>query len=138
MDDKTLDVIIKLLGHLRDNDLDLESLEDFSESLVINGYDEHDIAEALGWFFNKVNFMPVKSIEIGEQKNESVRILHDFERMKMPPEIYGYLLRIRNRSIISASQMEKVIDYCVMAGEVATESDIDEIVANILFEDSEQ
>jgi len=133
LNDKTIEVIIMLLGHLRENDLDVESLKDFSESLVVHGYNEHDVAEALGWLFDKLNFMTVSSTEIAEQKEESVRILHDYERMKIPPEVHGYLLRLRNMSVISGSQMEKIIDYCVLAGDNVTESDIDEIMANILF-----
>ena len=57
MNDKTIEVIIMLLGHLRENDLDVESLKDFSESLVVHGYNEHDVSEALGWLFDKLNFM---------------------------------------------------------------------------------
>ena len=137
MNDKTIEVIIMLLGHLRENDLDVESLKDFSESLVVHGYNEHDVAEALGWLFDKLNFMTVSSTEIAEQREESVRILHDYERMKIPPNVHGYLLRLRNMSVISGSQMEKIIDYCVLAGDNVTESDIDEIMANILFREQQ-
>jgi len=135
VDDKTLEVIIKLLSHLRDNDLDTESLKEFSESLVFLGYNERDVAEALGWLFEKLNFMTVRSTEIAEQQNCSVRILHDYERMKIPPDIYGYLLKLKNLSIINTSQMEKIIDFCVMSGDTVTESDIDELVANIIFQE---
>lgn len=135
MDDKTLEVIIKLLSHLRDNDLDTESLKEFSESLVFLGYNERDVAEALGWLFEKLSFMTVKSTEIAEQQNSSVRILHDYERMKIPPDIYGYLLKLKNLSIINTSQMEKIIDFCVMSGDTVTEPDIDELVANIIFQE---
>ena len=137
MDDKTLEVIIKLLSHLRDNDLNPESLKEFSESLVFLGYNERDVAEALGWLFEKLNFMTVRSTEIAGQQDGSVRILHDYERMKIPPEIYGYLLKLRNLSIINASQMEKIINFCVMGGDTVTEFDIDELVANIIFHEPE-
>ena len=137
VNDKTIELIIKLLGHMRENDLDVESLKDFSESLVIHGYSEHDVAEALGWLFEKLNFMTVKSTEIAEQKEESVRVLHDYERLKISSEIFGYLLRLRSKSIINSSLMEKIIDYCVLAGEKVTESDIDAIVANLLFDEPE-
>ncbi|MCE5250151.1 DUF494 domain-containing protein [bacterium] len=133
MNDKTLEVIIMLLGHLRENDLDAESLKDFSESLVLHGFNEHDVAEALSWLFEKLNFVTVKSTEIAEQGDKSFRILHDYERMKIPPDVYGYLLRLKHLTLISASEMEKVIDYLVLAGDTVTGSDIDEIVANILF-----
>ena len=133
MNDKTLELITLLLGHLRENNLDVESLKEFSESLVIHGYNEHDVAEALGWLFDKLNFMTVNSTEIAEQKEDSVRILHDYERIKISPEVYGYLLKLKNMSIITGSLMEKIIDYCVLAGDKVTESDIDEIIATILF-----
>jgi len=126
-----------LLGHLRENDLDVESLKDFSESLVVHGYNEHDVAEALGWLFDKLNFMTVSSTEIAEQKEKSVRILHDYERMKIPTNVQGYLLRLRNMSVINSPQMEKIIDYCVLGGDNVTESDIDEIMANILFREQQ-
>ncbi len=137
MEDKTLEVIIKLLSHLRDNDLNPESLKEFSESLVFLGYNERDVAEALGWLFEKLNFMTVSSTEITGQQDGSVRILHDYERMKIPPEIYGYLLKLRNLSIINASQMEKIIDFCVIGGDTVSEIDIDELVANIIFHELE-
>jgi len=133
VNDKTIEVIIMLLGHLREHDLDAESLKEFSESLVIHGFNEHDVAEALAWLFEKFNFTAVKSTTITEQREKSVRILHDYERMKIPPRIYGYLLRLRHHLIISATEMEKIIDYLVLAGDTVSESDIDEIVANILF-----
>ncbi len=137
MDDKTLDVIIKLLSHLRNNDLNPESLKEFSESLVFLGYNERDVAEALGWLFEKLNFMTVRSTEIAGQQDRSVRILHDYERMKIPPEIYGYMLKLRNCSIINATQMEKIIDFCVIGSDTVTEDDIDELVANIIFHEPE-
>ena len=76
--------------------------------------------------------MTVNSTEIAEQKEGSVRILHDYERIKISPDVYGYLLKLKNMSIINGSLMEKIIDYCVLAGDRVTESDIDEIMANTM------
>ena len=55
--------------------------------------------------------------------------------IKISPDVYGYLLKLRHMSIITGSLMEKIIDYCVLAGDRVTESDIDEIMATILFRD---
>ena len=137
VDEKTLEVIIKLLSHLRENDLDTDSLKEFSESLVIHGYTEQDIAEALSWLFEKLNVITVRSTEIADQQKESVRILHDYERIKISPETYGYLLKLKNLSLITAPQMEKIIDFCVMTGNSLNESDIDEIVASIIFQETD-
>ncbi|MDP2982624.1 MAG: DUF494 family protein [Candidatus Latescibacter sp.] len=136
MNEKTIEILIQLLGHIKENDLDVESLSEFSESLIIRGYNEREVAEALSWLFDKLNFLTVKSTEIAEQKQESVRILHDYERLKISPEVYGYLLKLKALSVINGSQMEKVLDYCMLLGaDTLEESEIDEIVASILFDD---
>ncbi len=136
MNEKTIEILIQLLGHIKENDLDVESLSEFSESLVTRGYNEREVAEALSWLFEKLNFLTVKSTEIAEQKQESVRILHDYERLKISPEVYGYLLRLKALSVINGAQMEKVLDYCMLLGaDTLLETEIDEIVASILFDD---
>ena len=136
MNEKTIEILIQLLGHIKENDLDADSLSEFSESLVTRGYNEREVAEALSWLFEKLNFLTVKSTEIAEQKQESVRILHDYERLKISPEVYGYLLRLKALSVINGAQMEKVLDYCMLLGaDTLLETEIDEIVASILFDD---
>jgi uncharacterized protein Smg (DUF494 family) len=86
--------------------------------------------------FEKLNFLTVKTTEIAEQKQESVRILHDYERLKISPNVYGYLLKLKSLNVINGSQMEKVLDYCMLLGaDTLQESEIDEIVASILFDD---
>jgi uncharacterized protein Smg (DUF494 family) len=136
VNEKTIEILIQLLGHIKENDLDVESLSEFSESLVTRGYNEREVAEALSWLFDKLNFLTVKSTEIAEQKQESVRILHDYERLKISPEVYGYLLRLKALSVINGAQMEKVLDYCMLLGaDTLLETEIDEIVASILFDD---
>ena len=96
-----------------------------------------DVGEALNWLFDKMNFMAIKSTEINDQKTESVRILHDYERMKIPAEAYGYILKLRSLSLINGAQMEKIIDYCMFTdSHKISESEINEIIAAIIFEDN--
>lgn len=136
MNDKTIEILIQLLGHIKENSLDIESLSDFSESLVVRGYNENEIAEALGWLFERFNLQATDSSEIVEQKKESVRVLSEFERLKISPRVYGYLLKLQSLSVITSPQMERVLDYCMLLGsDTVTEADIDEIVANVLFDE---
>lgn len=135
MNEKTIEILIQLLGHIKENNLDVESLNEFSESLVVRGYSEREVAEALSWLFDKFNFLTARSTEIFEQKKESVRVLNEYERLKISPQIYGYLLKMKSQSIITGRQFEKIMDYCMLLGSNAIgESDIDEILASILFE----
>lgn len=136
MNDRTIEILIQLLGHIKEHSLDIDSLSDFSEALVIRGYNENEIAEALGWLFERFNLQTADASDIVEQKKESVRVLGDFERLKISPRVYGYLLKLQSLSVITGSQMERVIDYCMLLGsDAVSEVDIDEIVANILFDE---
>lgn len=136
MNNKIIEILIQLLGHLKENDLDADGLSEFSDVLITRGYDEIDVAEAIKWFLEKLNTHTVKSTEILEQKDKSIRILHDYERINIPSDVYGYLLKLKSISVITSSQMEKILDYYMLIGPNSlSESDINEIVANILFEE---
>ena len=136
MNNKIIEILIQLLGHLKENDLDADSLSEFSDGLITRGYDEIDVVEAINWFLEKLNTHTVKSTEILEQRDKSVRVLHDYERINIPPDVYGYLLKLKSMSIITSSQMEKILDYYMLVGPNSlNESDINEIIANILFKE---
>ena len=137
MNNKTIEILIFLLGYLKENNFDDESLSVFSENLVIRGYNADDVAEALGLLLEKLHFIPVKSSEISEQQETSIRMLNDYERMKIPAEVYGYILKLRSLSLINGAQMEKIIDYCMFTdSHKISESEINEIIAAIIFEDN--
>jgi len=136
MTNKTIEILMYLLSYLKDNYINVESLSEFSESLVLSGYNEHDIEEAIDLLLEKHNVIPVKSTKVAQQQETSVRILSDFERLTVTPEVYGYLLKLRNLSIINSIQMEKILDYSMLiSSRKITESDINEILATILFEE---
>ncbi len=136
MNDRIIKILIHLLGHLKHNELDSESLSEFSEALITRGYDEKEIAEAVHWFLEKLNSRTIMSTEILEQKKESVRVLHDYERINIPSEVYGYLLKLKSMSVITGTQMEKILDYYMLIGTNSlSDSDIDEIIASVFFEE---
>ena len=137
MNDKIIEILIQLLGHLKEHDLDIDSLSEFSDGLITHGYDEIEVAEAINWFFERINSRNVKSTEILEQKNESIRVLHDFERMNIPSEVFGYLAKLKSMSVITSAQMEKILDYYMVVGSsLLGDIDINDIVANVLFEEN--
>ena len=125
-----------LLGYLKDSNFDDENLGDFSESLILNGYSENEVADALSMLLEKLDFVHLKPEDVEEHRKTSTRILSDYERVSVSPEIYGYILRLKSLSVINAGQMEKLIDFCMFAGsKKVTGEEVDEMVAAIIFED---
>jgi len=136
LNDRILKILIHLLGHLKDNDLNGESLGEFSDGLVARGYDEKEVAEAIHWFLEKLSSRTIMSTEILEQKKESTRVLHDYERINIPSEVYGYLLKLKSMSVITGAQMEKILNYYMLIGSNSlNDSDINEIITSVLFEE---
>ena len=136
MNDKVIEILIHLLGHLKENDLDFDSLNDFSDGLVTRGFDENEIVEAIQWFIDKINSRTVMATDVLEQQKGSVRILHDFERMSIAPETYGYLLKLKSLGVLTGSQMEKILDYFLLMNPRAySETDINEVIADVIFEE---
>lgn len=136
MNDKVIEILIHLLGHLKDHDMDAESLNEFSDGLVTRGYDEREVIEAIQWFLDKLNSRTVLSTDIMEQQTNAVRVLHEYERMNIAPSTFGYLLRLKNLGVVTGAQMERILDYFLIAGHREQhESEINEIVAEIIFEE---
>ena len=136
MNDRVIEILIHLLGHLKDHDMDSDSLNEFSDGLVTRGYDEGEVIEAIQWFLEKLNSRTVLTTEILEQKKGSVRVLHDYERMNIEPETYGYLLRLKALGVITGAQMEKILDYYLLMGQHNhNEADVNEVVADVIFDE---
>ena len=136
MQNKAVEILIHLLGYLAEHNFEFDALDDFSEQLVMNGYSEHDIAEAVGLLMERFNATPVASTELSEQSTTATRMLSGHERLVIPPQVYGQLLSFRSRGILNAAQLEKTLDYCMFLGaNRLMDYDINEIVANVLFEE---
>jgi len=136
MNNKTIEILMFLLGYLKENNFDDESLNEFSENLVVNGYNENDVAEALGLLLEKLNYIPVDTTELSEQKKTSFRVLSDFERTRIPPDIFGYILKLKSLSLITGTQMERILEFCMVNDmHRISEDDINELVAALLFEE---
>jgi uncharacterized protein Smg (DUF494 family) len=135
MNDKIIEILIQLLGHLKEHDLDIDSIGEFTDGLVTRGYDEHEVTEAIHWFIEKMNSRSVMSTEIHEQSSGSIRVLHENERINISPDVYGYLLKLKSMEVVTGAQMEKILDYYMLLGSNSmNDIDINEIIASILFE----
>jgi uncharacterized protein Smg (DUF494 family) len=136
MQNKAVEILIYLLGYLAENNFEYDALSDFSEQLVMNGYSEQDIAEAVGLLMDRYNTVPVTSTDLSEQSTNAIRMLSGHERLVIPTRVYGQLLSLRSNGILNPVQLEKTLDYCMYLGtDRLVEYDINEIVANVLFEE---
>ena len=101
--DKPIEISLYIRGYEKECNCNIENPNKFSEHIVMSGYSESDIAEALSMLRERNNFLSVQSSEIGGHNTTSIKMLSDFERIKITPEVYGYTVKLKNMSIISGT-----------------------------------
>ena len=139
MNDRTLEILIHLLGYLKEHNFDFDGLGDFSDYLIGNGYTEYEVAEAVDVLLDKFAGLTAQSSEIAVRKETSVRVLNEYERLKIPSSIYGYLIKLQSLGLVTPMHIERIIDYCLFLDSFnITEEDINEVLASIIFEDSDR
>lgn len=136
MHEKVLEILIYLMNEFNQRQGALENISELSQGLLGHGYTENEINLAFSWFFEKLEDRMEDSEMIGTDSysKDSVRILHEAERLVFLPDAYGYLLRLKALGLIDLFQMETIIERAMMTGnrDMSAE-DIKAIVASVVF-----
>lgn len=117
MHDRILEIVVYLMSQLSDQQGNLGSLDDMSADLRSMGFTDNEISSAYNWLLKHFEDYPDSfSTRTKEISSNSVRVLSDAERKMISPEAYGYLLQIRHLGILTAEQMEMILDRCLLFG----------------------
>lgn len=84
--------------------------DDLSSALRSMGYSEHEISTAYSWFLEKLDDTPEKCFSSFPGAHNSNRILTVWERMRISPKAYGFLIKILNMSLINDEQLEAILE----------------------------
>lgn len=131
MQERIIEIIVYLLEEFQDTPQ--EEYDDLSEQLMARGYTESEINLAFSWIFNHLQKPDtLEDQEVHYQEN-SIRVLHDLEKLIIHPDGYGYLLQLHQLGILNANDMEEVIERALSMG--SSNITLDEIkgIANMLI-----
>ena len=93
------------------------SIEKLSEKLLKEGYTEREIHKAVEWVIMNLNHENVSyASQIVKQSPPAVRFLIAEELNFFSPEAHGYLIQLQMLGIISALQVEQIIERCFLLG----------------------
>ncbi len=129
-----MEIIVFIMNEMRTDHLvmDRRHFNLLSKKLTDNGYTESEITNAVTWVLEKVSSEVESKKELPVQ--HSYRILHDFEKLTISPEAYGYLIQLRELDLINDMEMEQVIDKAMLADlSPVTLATMKEIVAETIF-----
>jgi uncharacterized protein Smg (DUF494 family) len=126
MQEKIVEILIYLIGEIRKNtpitDIDLSVLSQ-------RGYSTTEISTAFNWLFEKISHGENIVTETGEISSTSHRVLNEAERNVISAEAYGYLIQLRELSLITDMDIEVIIDRIMMSGYLA--ADVAEIKSHV-------
>ena len=108
MQERIIEIIVYILGEFQQS-AKAGQYKDFSRELISRGYTENEINLAFSWIFN--HLQPAKNNENAYRyEANSIRVLHDLEKLVIAPEAYGYLLQLWHLGLIKEYDMEDVIE----------------------------
>ena len=132
MQERIIEIIVYLLGEFQQSPHPGE-YTDLSKELLSRGYTENEINLAFSWVFNHMQPKGDSSEEFTYEQ-DSVRVLHDLEKLVIPPEAYGYLLQLWHLGMIKEYEMEDVIERVLSLGNnLVSLEDIKSMAATLIF-----
>jgi uncharacterized protein Smg (DUF494 family) len=135
MQDKVVELIIRILNEITSQKIQLQEVN--VKDLEKLGYSMADMKVAFSWLFDKLclnDFRPIPKSE----KNHSLRVLHDIEKMVVSPEAYGYLIQLRELNIVTDSEIESIIENIMVShSNLILLDEMKVIVSSFIFETDE-
>jgi len=134
--DRVLEIVVFLMSKIKDQQGQLDDLEEIASYLKNQGFTENEISSAYSWFLdhlqNDNEFLYNSSIN-----SNATRILSDQERQLFSTDAIGYLIQLRHLGLLSEQQFEMVLERGLM---IWTSSiDIDQVkllIETILFSEA--
>jgi uncharacterized protein Smg (DUF494 family) len=130
MRENIVDIIAYLMAELHSN----HAINEKTVATLSNqGYSQTEISTAFSWLADRASMKEFTSVS-KDGGRYSFRILHDFEKMFVSSDVFGYLLLLQQLGILANDQLEEVIERCIATGQQPIElSDVKEIIAALLF-----
>jgi Smg protein len=125
--DRILAIVVYLMNCLSEPQAALNNFDEMSADLRSMGYPDNEISSAYSWLLKHFEEYPDNYAFSQEQMKGSraVRILSETEKKVISPEAYGYLMHLRHLGLLTAEQLEMILDRSTLFG--TDPIDIDEI-----------
>lgn len=136
MGDRVLEIVVFLMSKIKDQQGQLDDLEEIASYLKNQGFTENEISSAYSWFLdnlqNNNEFLYNSSIN-----SNAARVLSDQERQLFSPSAIGYLLQMRHLGLLNDQQFEMVLERGSMVWTSSINLDqIKILIETILFSES--
>jgi len=129
--EKIIEIIVYLLAEMKVNK---HIGKDDMENLSSLGYTQNEINTAFSWIYTKI-YAGEKIFNDDKSASKSHRVLHHAESFIISPESHGYLIQLRELSLLTDMDMEVIIDKIMLSGYTNVEiEDMKIIIAGYLLD----
>jgi uncharacterized protein Smg (DUF494 family) len=116
MDQRLVEILMYVIGEIQSHRIKAEEIEGISDELVQRGFSQREVAAAVSLFGDRLAGES-KRTHVGSPAGiASHRVLHDVERQYVSPEAYGYLIQMLHLGILDMSDVEELIERCMLLG----------------------
>ncbi len=131
MQEKVIEIIVYILNEMRNskrlNEIDIKKLN-------VDGYTDAEINTAFAWIFSKID-SGEKLFNESDKTSKSHRFFHNAEQNIMTTEAMGYLIQLKELTLISDMDEELIIDKIFMSGyQKVGVDEIKLIISSLLFD----
>ncbi len=134
MRNRILEIVVFLMDYLQHGTGENFLPDEVSNTLEQMGYSDTEINSAYTWMLGRLNDTPETYFSKFSKEPFSHRILTSTERQQISADAYGFLLKLRNFSLLDDEQFEASIERAVQLGSYpVTESQMKLLVSSVIF-----
>ncbi len=137
MDHNVVEILVILMREYPEGVVAIDEFDPLTKDLMGQGYTHHEIETALFWFHNRSEMQEV-SIMSDEFDTNSVRVLHDMEKVVVSPQAFGHLIELKALGLINLADLNNILEKAMILG--GTSVNLDDIkmlaAAQILEQDN--
>lgn len=112
MHERIVEIIMFLVNELRSN----KQLSDVDVSLLTqSGYTQSEISTAFSWLFERLT-VGQQVVHGTSDTSQSVRVLHEAEKLVIQPEAFGYLIQCKQLGLLTNADLEVILERIMAAG----------------------
>ncbi|MCC5933990.1 MAG: DUF494 domain-containing protein [Candidatus Cyclonatronum sp.] len=124
-----IDLIIEMIRQVRAG----QKLKDIDPK-SFDGYNRAETSAAYSWILHKSDRDKISKEAGVIDARRNTRILHSAERLMLSTEAQGYLIELFNIGVIDNSDMENIIEHCMITSMEKIDLErMKEIVASLVF-----
>jgi len=134
---RVLEIVVFLMSQLKEQQGQMESIDEVSSYLKSHGFTENEISSAYSWVLDQIQAESPFLLD-NLRSEDSTRVFSEQDRRFFNTDALGYLLQLRHLGLLSDSQIEMILERGSLLG--TSNIDLEQvkvIIGSMLFRETE-